>query len=84
MKSGRILEYAFYGVAIAIAAFVVTLNCLQSTPGIFACNYGLTSADFRVKAGAATIFILFIALIFGPVLAVTQKPWGIRKSERRE
>ncbi len=79
MKTGHILEALFYATAIALVALVIGLNCLQGTAGlkllgIFDCSYGLTSADFRVKAGGTAIFVLFLALLFGPVAAVLERP----------
>lgn len=86
MKSTHILEALFLPMVIALVVLVIGLNCLQGAAGlkllgILACDYGLTSADFRVKAGAVAIFGLFLALIFGPILAVLQRPRGVRQSK---
>ena len=83
----RFMEGLFYSTAIAIALLVVGLNCLQGTPimplfGYHGCNYSLSSQDLRVKAGAAITFILFLALLFGPILAVLQSHRPIRSSKR--
>ncbi len=42
--------------------------------GLLQCNYQLTSNDSTVKAGGTAIFILFVGLLFGPVLAVLARP----------
>lgn len=86
MKSARILEASFTSTVIALVVLVLGLNCLQGVAGlkvlgIFECNYGLTSADFRVKAGATTAFVLFLAMIFGPVLAALERPRDVKHSK---
>jgi hypothetical protein len=87
MKSNNILEAAFISTGIALVVLLVGLNCLQGSAGmklfgILECNYGLTSADFRVKIAAAAMFVLFLALLFGPILAVLRRSNRIRRSKR--
>jgi hypothetical protein len=87
MKSTSILEAAFISTGIALVVLLVGLNCLQGSAGmklfgILECNYGLTSADFRVKIGAAAVFVLFLALLFGPILAVLRRSRRIGRSKR--
>jgi hypothetical protein len=89
----------FIGSAIILVGLVGSLNCLQGTQfiGTFSgsglkCPFALTSNDLIIKIGATAIFILFLALLFGPILGAmlhpqsapekTEKPsrkttWGI-------
>jgi hypothetical protein len=82
------MDILFYAIAIAIVILVVVLNCLQGAPGsrlfgfIQQCNYGLSSQDFQIKAGAITLFVLFLALLFGPVLGVIKSHGHIKGSRR--
>jgi len=89
MKSSSILETAFMVTGIALVLLLVGLNCLQGSAGsklfgILECDYGLTSADFRVKIGATAAFVLFLALLFGPILAVLRRSGRIRRSKRSD
>ena len=61
----------FIAGAVILVGLVGSLNCLQGTPfiGGLKCDYALTSTDTIIKIGAATIFALFLALLFGPILA---------------
>jgi len=72
----RIFEIAFIGSAIALVGLVGLLNCLQGTPflGGLKCTYTLTSSDFVIKLGATAVFLLFLALLLGPVLATLIQP----------
>jgi ribose/xylose/arabinose/galactoside ABC-type transport system permease subunit len=65
----RLYEIAFIASAVALVALVGAINCLQGTPFVAAmkCNYNYTSADLLVKVIAAIIFLLFLALLLGPV-----------------
>ena len=75
MKLSRILEASFFLTAIVLVILVVGLSCLEGATGLkligfLQCDYGLTSADVRVKVGATAVFVLLLALLFGPILAV--------------
>lgn len=72
----RIFEIAFICSAIGLVALVGLLNCLQGTPflGGLKCNYTLTSNDLVIKLGATAVFLLFLALLLGPVLATLIHP----------
>jgi hypothetical protein len=75
MKLTRILEIAFFSTAIVLVILVVGLDCLQGTQslkliGFLECDYGLTSSDLRVKVGATAVLVLFLILLFGPILGV--------------
>jgi hypothetical protein len=82
----RNFDIAFIASAIALVGLVGMLNCLQGTPFFFLsssglkCPYALTSSDALVKAGAAAVFILFVALLLGPVLAALIQPHRARES----
>ena len=87
MKSAHILEALFFSTVVALVVLVVGLNCLQGAAGlklfgILQCDYGLTSADPRVKVGATAILVLFLALLFGPIFVVLRRPGRIRRSKR--
>ncbi len=87
MKLTRILEASFFLTAIVLVILVVGLNCLQGAPGLkligfLECDYGLTSADLLVKVGATAIFVLFLVLLFGPILAFLGR-LGHRRHSRR-
>jgi len=89
MKSSSVLETAFMVTGIALVLLLVGLNCLQGSAGsklfgILECDYGLTSADFRVKIGATAAFVLFLALLFGPILAVLRRSGRIERSKRSD
>ena len=89
MKSSSILETAFMVTGIALVLLLVGLNCLQGSTGmklfgILECDYGLTSADFRVKIGGTVVFVLFLALLFGPILAVLRRSGRNRRSKRSD
>jgi membrane protein implicated in regulation of membrane protease activity len=78
MKSS-VVEAIFLAAGIVLVALVIGLDCLQGSAagklfGILECNYALTSADFPIKLGATAILALFLALLFGPVLAVLRRP----------
>ena len=80
----RIFEIAFICSAIALVGLVGLLNCLQGTPflGGLKCNYTLTSNDLVIKLGASAVFLLFIALLLGPVLATIVQP-RVNKHQKR-
>ena len=87
MKSAHIFEALFFSTAVALVVLVVGLNCLQGAAGlklfgILQCDYGLTSTDPRVKIGAAAIFVLFLVLLFDPILVVLGRPKRIRQAKR--
>ena len=67
----RIYETLFIASAIVLVGLVLGLNCLQGTPfiGGLKCSYALTSSDTIIKVGATAIFVLFLALLLGPILA---------------
>lgn len=87
----RVLWALFFATGIAILGIVlivlvVGLNCLQIvTPlkvfGVSVCDYGLTSSDFRVKAGGTTVLLLFLVLVFSPILATFGQPRLVRRSK---
>jgi hypothetical protein len=72
----RLFEIGFVGSAIVLVGLVGLLNCLQGTPflGGLKCNYALTSSDLVIKLGATAVFLLFLALLLGPVLATLIQP----------
>ena len=72
----KMYERLFLASAAALFALVIALNCLQGTPfiGGAACPYQLTSSSIIVKIGAAAIFVLFLGLLFGPILAAILHP----------
>jgi hypothetical protein len=80
----RIYEIAFICSAIALVILVGLLNCLQGTPflGGLKCNYTLTSGDLVIKIGATAFFLLFLALLLGPVLATLIQP-HLTKHQKR-
>ncbi|HYB66704.1 MAG TPA: hypothetical protein VEC43_00130 [Candidatus Acidoferrales bacterium] len=80
----RIFEIAFICSAIALVGLVGLLNCLQGTPflGGLKCNYTLTSNDLVIKLGASAVFLLFLALLLGPVLATIVQP-RVNKHQKR-
>jgi len=80
----RIFEIAFICSAVALVGLVGLLNCLQGTPflGGLKCNYALTSNDLVIKAGATAVFLLFLALLLGPVLATIIQP-RLNKNQNR-
>ncbi len=85
--SARILAASIFAMAIALVGLVIGLNCMQGAAplkllGVLECKSGLTSSDFRVKAGATAVFVLFLALLFGPVVAALESPRGLRRSGR--
>jgi len=87
MKSAHIFEALFFSTVVALVVLVVGLNCLQGAAGlklfgILQCDYGLTSTDPRVKIGATAIFVLFLVLLFGPILVVLRRPKRIRQTKR--
>jgi chromate transport protein ChrA len=87
MKSSSMVEAIFLAASIALVALVIGLDCLQGSSagklfGILECDYALTSTDFPVKLGATAILALFLALLFGPVLAVLRRPDRTRQSKR--
>ncbi len=68
----RIFWAIFFAIVIVLVLLVIGLDCLQGSAslrilGVLQCNYGLTSSDLRIRAGAATAFVLFLALVFGPI-----------------
>jgi hypothetical protein len=89
MKSKNLVWEIFLTLGIALVVLVVGLDCLQGSSGIklfgiLECNYGLTSTDFRVKIGATAIFALFLALLFGPIVAVLRRSKRTRRSKTSE
>ena len=72
----KMYDRLFIASAVILVALVISLNCLQGTPfiGGAACSYQLTSSSFIVKVGAAAIFILFVGLLFGPIVAAILHP----------
>lgn len=77
----RVFWTMFFAVVIILVLLVVGLAWLQCAPpqrmfAILPCNYGLTSSDFVIKAGATTAFLLFIAMIFGPIVASMKRAKG--------
>ena len=65
--------------AIALVILVLVTSCLNGSSvarmfGLIQCNYQLTSNDSTVKIGGSAVFILFVGLLFGPVLAVLARP----------
>ncbi len=85
--SPRFLEFTFLGIVVVLVALVAGLNCFQGTLaarilGVLQCNYGLGSDDFRIKAGAGAILILFLGLIFGPIVAAVGRPQDAGRSRR--
>lgn len=77
--STRIFTALFFATAIALVVLVVGLSCMQGAApskllGVLDCKSGLTSNDFRVKAGATAIFVFFLALLLGPVVAAFESP----------
>jgi hypothetical protein len=67
----RLFETVFIALAVLLVILVGLLNCLQGTPflGGSRCNLDYTSSDFLIKAIATGVFLLFVALILGPVAA---------------
>lgn len=91
MKSKNLAWTIFLTLGIALVVLVVGLDCLQGSSiiklfgrTILECNYGLTSTDFRVKMGATAIFALFLALLFGPIVAVLRRPERTRRLKTSE
>jgi membrane protein implicated in regulation of membrane protease activity len=87
MKSSSVVETAFLAASVVLVVLVIGLDCLQGSSavklfGVLACDYGLTSADLRVKLGGTAILALFLALLFGPVLAVLRRRDGTRQRKR--
>ncbi len=86
MTRAQIIEGLFFAIVIVLVGLILGLNCLQGAGvkllGLLECNYSFTSADFRVKVTATALLVLFIALIFGPILAVLRRPRGLRRSRR--
>jgi hypothetical protein len=72
----RIFEIAFICLAVALVGLVGLLNCLQGTLflGGLKCNYALTSNDLVIKLAATAVFLLFLALLLGPVVATIIRP----------
>jgi hypothetical protein len=81
----RIFEIAFICLAIALVSLVGLLNCLQGTPflGGLKCSYALTSNDLVIKLGATAVFLLFVALLLGPILATLIQPHLNKHQNRR-
>ncbi len=82
----RIFWAAFFAAVIVLVVLVVGLNCLQTAVplrlfGVLECSYGLTSSDFRVKVGATTAFVLFLVLVFSPIVAALGQPSLTRRSK---
>ena len=73
----------FIAGAIILVGLVGSLNCLQGTPfiGGLKCDYSLVSTDTIIKIGAATIFALFLALLFGPILAAIAHQQGTKETQ---
>lgn len=89
MKTSSIVEGLFLATVIVLVVLVLGLDCMQGSAGlrllgIIRCDYGLTSADLAVKALATTVLVLFLGLIFGPILAVVKEARGIRRSKSRD
>jgi hypothetical protein len=80
----RIFEIAFVCSAVALVSLVGLLNCLQGTPflGGLKCSYALTSSDLVIKLGATAVFLLFLALLLGPVFATIIQP-RLNKDQNR-
>ena len=74
--SRRLYEIAFIISAIILVALVGLVNCLQGTTfvGGLKCSYSYTSSDLAVKVIATAIFLLFLALLLGPVVATVIRP----------
>ncbi len=86
MVSLRILWTLFFTTVIVLVILVVGLNCLQTAValrlfGVLECNYGLTSSDFRIKAGGIAIFLLFLVLVFSPIAAALGRPHVVGRSK---
>ena len=79
----KMYDWLFIASAVILVALVLSVNCLQGTPfiGATACGYQLTSSSLIVKVGAAAIFVLFLALLFGPIVAAILHPKRIEKSK---
>ena len=82
----RILWALFFATVVTLVVLVVGLNCLQTAAplrlfGFLDCGYGLTSSDFRVKVGATTAFVLFLVLVFSPIIAALGQPGLTRRSK---
>ena len=87
MKSSNLVEAIFLATGIVLVVLVVLVDCLQGLSpvklfGVLACNYGLTSSDFRVKILAIAILAIFAGLLFGPILAVLRRPERTKRSKR--
>lgn len=83
--SMRLLVFLFSAGVVALLGLMIGLVCLQGSSsvrllGFLQCNYGLTSDDVRIKVGASLLFVLFLALLFGPVVAVIGRVESARGS----
>lgn len=83
MTRQQLFETGFIISAVILVALVGAVNCLQGTPfvGALKCNYGYTSADLVVKVIATVIFLLFTALLLGPVALTFIQPSRAKRSK---
>jgi len=74
--SRRLFEMLFIASAIVLVALIGLLNCLQGTPllGGLKCNLSYTSNDLVIKLIATVVFLLFVALILGPIAVTVFRP----------
>ena len=81
----RFYEIAFIISAIVLVALVGLVNCLQGTTfvGGLKCSFGYTSSDLIVKVIATVIFLLFLALLLGPVVATIIQPLRAKRRKPR-
>jgi len=72
----RIFDILFVGSALLLVVLVVWLNCIQGTPlpGGLKCYSAATSGDLVVKILGTIVFVLFLALLGGPIAAALYHP----------
>lgn len=82
----RLFEIGFIISAVALVALVGAVNCLQGTPfvGALKCGYSFTSADLVVKIIATAIFLLFTALLLGPIALTLIQPNRAKRTKTQE